>query len=130
MSVAAENKRRVLAAIAALVVLMAIGFAIGRAISGPPHADAAGRSPAAAPLTQRSPATGHSAAITALKADLARSRRTSSTTAQQLANVRAANRRLGRATAKADRESSRVRYCHRRRAPRRFRRCVTDALSR
>ena len=69
MSVAAENKRRVLAAIAALVVLMAIGFAIGRAISGPPHADAAGRSPAAAPLTQRSPATGHSAAITALKAD-------------------------------------------------------------
>jgi hypothetical protein len=46
-------------------------------------------------LTQRSPATGHSAAITALKADLARSRKTSSTTAQQLANLRAANRRLG-----------------------------------
>ena len=85
MSAVAENKRRVLAAIAALVVLMAIGFAIGRAISGPPHADAAGRSPAAAPLTQRSPATGHSAAITALKADLARSRKTTSTTAQQLA---------------------------------------------
>ena len=127
MSVAAENKRRVLAAIAAPVVLMAIGFAIGRATSGPPQADAAGRSPAAAPLTQRSPATGHSAAITALKADLARSRRTSSTTAQQLANVRAANRRLARATA---RESSQVRSCHRRLAPRRFRRCVTDALSR
>ena len=124
MSLLAENKRRVLAGIATLVVLMALGFAVGRATSGPTAADAASRS---APSTRLPVASGHSPS---LKADLANAQNARALTARQLANTQAANRRLRHVAANADRASARARRCRPIRAPQRLRRCVTAALDR
>ena len=51
MSLIGENKRRVVAAMATLIVLLAIGFAIGRLSSGPAQARAA--EPPTPPATRR-----------------------------------------------------------------------------
>jgi hypothetical protein len=124
MSLAAENKRRLIAAIATLVLLIAVGFAIGRATNGPPTATPSRLTEAAA-ARRRSPTASDSA----LKADLATSRRADSAAAWQLANLHAANRRLRDARARANRMRSRARRCQRLGAARRYRQCVTEALS-
>ncbi|MFZ0088404.1 MAG: hypothetical protein WAL63_02780, partial [Solirubrobacteraceae bacterium] len=77
MSIVAENKRRALASIATLIVLIALGFAVGRATSGPAAATAARRS---IPINPVPLASGDSSA-TPLKAALAKSQKAHSVSA-------------------------------------------------
>ena len=127
MTILAENKRRVLAGIATLAVLMALGFALGRATNGPPAADAASRS---APSKRVPVAAGHRAAISTLSRKLDKVQKARSVSARHLASAQAANRQLRHAAVSADRVNTRTRRCQHIRAPQRFRRCVTVALSR
>ncbi len=126
MSIVAENKRRAFASLATLIVLIALGFAVGRATSGPAAATAASRS---IPSNRVPVASGDSSA-TPLKADLGKRQQAQLVPARHLAQAQAVNRQLSHAAATAKRETSRARRCQHIHAPRRFRQCVSTALSR
>ena len=115
MSLIGENKRRVIAAMATLIVLLGIGFAIGRLSSGPAQARAA-EPPA--------PAT----AVTALRAGLLQAQRVNADATLQLAAARAADRQWSAARQGAQGRLAGVRRCQSMRGPRVFRRCVARAV--
>jgi hypothetical protein len=124
MSLIVENKRRVVAATVTLIVLLAIGFAIGRLSSGPAQARAA-ESAAAPTGTTTARATPASAtAVTNLRAGMLQAQRVSATATRQLAAARAANRQL----IATNRRLADVRRCQSIGGPRVFRRCVKRAV--
>lgn len=125
MNVVAENKRRVLAAAAAVIVLLAIGFAIGRISSGPAQAQAAGPAPTRATTARMRSAP--ESATTSLRAELLQAQRAGDRAAEQLVAARVANRRLSATSRQAKARLRKVRNCQsiQRRAA--FRRCVSMA---
>ena len=125
MNAVAENKRRVLALAATLIVLLAIGFAIGRVSSGPAKAKAAGSS--ARSSTARV-SSAHDAGITSLRAQLLQAQRGRADATRELAGTWPANRRLSATSRDAQGRLADVRRCQSIRRPRLFRRCVRSAV--
>jgi hypothetical protein len=128
MSLIVENKRRVVAATATLIVLLAIGFAIGRLSSGPAQASAAESAAAAAGTTSARVTPVPVTAVTTLRAGLLQAQRVSADATRQLAAARAANRQLSAAHQAAQGRLADVRRCQSIGRPRVFRRCVKRAV--
>jgi hypothetical protein len=126
MSLIVENKRRVVAATATLIVLLAIGFAIGRLSSGPAQASAADSAAAGTTSARVTPAPV--TAVTTLRAGLLQAQRVSADATQQLAAARATERQLSAAHQAAQGRLADVRRCQSIRGPRVFRRCVKRAV--
>ena len=124
MNAVAENKRRVLAVAATLIVLLAIGFAIGRVSSGPAEANAAGSS--ARSSTARA-TSAPDAGITSLRAQLLQAQRGRADATRELAGTRAVNQRLSTTNRDVQGRLADVRRCQSTRRPRLFRRCVRSA---
>ena len=128
MSVIVENKRRVVAATVTLIVLLAIGFAIGRLSSGPAQARAAESAAAPTGTTTALVTPASATAVTNLRAGLLQAQRVSATATRQLAAARAANRQLSAAHQAAQGRLADVRRCQSIGGPRVFRRCVKRAV--
>jgi len=127
MSVVAENKRRVLAATATLMALLAIGFAIGRISSGPAEAKAAGTTSPPARITTARLTSAPETAAMSLRVELLQAQRTRATAIQQLAGARAADRRLSATNRDVQGRLADVDRCQSIQRPRLFRRCVRSA---
>jgi hypothetical protein len=126
MNAVAENKRRVLAVTATLTALVAIGFAIGRISSSPAEAKTARATPPARMTTARVTSAPETAAVS-LRIELLQAQRTRATATQQLADARAANRRLSATNRDVHGRLADAYKCQSIQRPRLFRRCVRSA---
>jgi hypothetical protein len=116
MLVFAENKRRVLAGFAAVVVLVATGFTLGRSI---------GSSSSTAQAAATTPATS---VVTSLHRQLAAARSAALTASAQLARERTQNAKLTTTVSHANSRLAAVGRCQRVKPPKPIRHCVEGAL--